>query len=144
MFNKKLQEYCCQQPNCKVSSKYKSNITRHIKVVCKTLSTKKDSKVCPHCKETFPQKSNRDRHVKRFHPKTVPRNDFSLINGNTDNEIQVPTFDTETAETLNVSFLSSDGSTIIEQSMRVADTETQIFEVFEPFVRPTADRTNNI
>ena len=45
--------------------------------------------------------------------------------------MQIPTFDNETSETLNVSILSDD-STVIEQSMRIIDTETPIFEVFQP------------
>ena len=64
IFNKNLNEYCC--PNCLVTSKFKSNITRHIKKGCKT--KKKCNKVCPHCKQIFTQKSNRDQHIKRFHP----------------------------------------------------------------------------
>lgn len=107
VFDDKSKEYFCPQPNCKIKSKYKSNITRHIKIGCKTLSSKKDNnKTCPHCQETFAQKSNRDRHIKRFHPtvQTV------LNDTSNENEIQVPTFHNEAAETLNVSFLSSDGS----------------------------------
>ena len=45
--------------------------------------------------------------------------------------MQIPTFDNETSEILNVSILSND-STVIEQSMRIIDTETPIFEVFQP------------
>ena len=124
IFNKDLNEYCC--PNCLVTSKFKSNITRHIKKGCKT--KKKDNKVCPHCKQTFAQKSNRDRHIKRFHP--TDESNYSHTNTN-DHEVQIPTFDNETSETLNVSILSDD-STVIEQSMRIIDTETPIFEVFQP------------
>ena len=39
------------------------------------------------------------------------------------------TLDSDMAETMNVSFLSEDGS-VIEQSMRMVDEETPIFEVF--------------
>ena len=45
--------------------------------------------------------------------------------------MQIPTFDNETSETLNVSILSDD-STVIKQSMRIIDTETPIFDVFQP------------
>ena len=107
-------------------SKFKSNITRHIKKGCKT--KKKDSKVCPHCKQTFAQKSNRDRHIKRFHP--TEESNYSHTNTN-DHEVQIPTFDNEISETLNVSILNDD-STVIKQSMRIIDTETSIFEVFQP------------
>ena len=128
IFSKELKEYCCPQPNCPLTSKYKSNITRPIKAGCQTLSTKENNNVCPHCKQTFAQKSKRDRHVKRFHT-TEP--EFSQINAHED-EMQVPTFDNDTADMMNVSILSSDGSTVIEQTMRVVDKETLIFEVFEP------------
>ena len=86
-----------------------------------------NNKVCPHCKQTFVQKSKRDRHVKRFHP-TEP--EFAQINAHED-EMQVPTFDNDTAD-MNVSILSSDGSTVIKQTMRVVDKETSIFEIFGP------------
>ena len=39
IFNKDLNEYCC--PNCLVTSKFKSNITRHVKKGCKTRKTTK-------------------------------------------------------------------------------------------------------
>ena len=45
--------------------------------------------------------------------------------------MQIPTFDNETSETLNVSILSDD-STAMEQTMRIIDIETPIFEVFQP------------
>ena len=112
-------------PNCLVTSKFKSNITRHIKKGCKK---KKYNKVCPHCKQTFAQKSNRDRHIKRFHP--TDKSNYSHTNTN-DHEVQIPTFDNETSETLNVSILIDD-STVIEQSTRIVDTETPIFKVFQP------------
>ena len=44
-------------------------------------------------------------------------------------ELPVSTIDSDIAETMNVSFLSEDGS-VIEQSMRMVDEETPIFEVF--------------
>ena len=46
--------------------------------------------------------------------------------------MQVPTFDNDTVDMMNVSILSSDGSTVIEQTMGLVDKETPIFEVFEP------------
>ena len=127
IFSEELKEYCCPQPNCPLTSKYKSNITRRIKVGYQTLSTKENNKVCPHCKQTVAQKSNLNRHVKRFHP-TEP--EFSQINAHED-EMQVPTFDNDTADMMNVSILSSDGSTVIEQTMIIVYKEILIF-VFEP------------
>ena len=63
------------------------------------MQNKKDNKACPHCKQTFAQKSNRDRHIKRFHP--TDESNYSHTNTN-DHEVQIPTFDNETSETLNV------------------------------------------
>ena len=50
-----------------------------------------------------------------------------------DTELPVPTLDSDMAETMNVSFLSEDGSGL-ERSMRMVDEEASIFEVFEPDV----------
>ena len=56
-----------------LTSKYKSQITWHIKARCQTLPKKKvDNKVCLYCKETFAQRTNRDRHIKRIHPNAEP------------------------------------------------------------------------
>ena len=95
------------------------------------MSKKKvDNKVCLYCKETFAQRPNRDRHIKRIHPYAEPN--FSQVDG-IDDESPVLTLDSDMAETMNVSFLSENGS-VLEQSMRMVDEETPVFEVLEPDV----------
>ena len=104
-------------PNCPVTSKYKSNITRHIKAGCQTLSKSKvNNKVCLYCKETFAQKSNWDRHIKRIHPNA--ESNLSQLDS-IDTELPVLTLDSNMAERMNVS--------VLEQSMRIVDEETPIF-----------------
>jgi len=107
VFNEESMEYGCPLLGCNSTSKYKSNISRHIKAGCPTLSVKEDNRVCPHCKQIFTQKSNRDRHVKRMHP--AESEILSNFDEENDSEI-IPTFDQDTADVMNVSFLSNDGS----------------------------------
>ena len=115
-------------PNYPVISNYKNNITKNIKAGCQTLFKKKvDNKVCLYCKETFAQKSNRDQHIKRILPNA--ESNLSQVDA-IDTEFPVPTLDSDMIETINVSFLSEDGS-VPEQSMRMVDEETSIFEVFK-------------
>ena len=129
IFSKELKKYSCPLTNCPVTSTFKSNITRYIKAGCQTLSKKKvDNKVYLYCKETFAQKSNWDRHIKRIHSNAEPN--LSQVD-TTDTELPVPSFDSDMAEKMNVSFLSEDGS-VFEQRMRMVDEEIPIFEVFEP------------
>ena len=115
-------------PNCPVTSKCSSNIIRNIKAGCQTLFKKKvDNKVCLYCEKTFAQKSNRDQHIKRIYPNAEPNlSQVDVIN----TEFPVPTLDSGMIETINVLFLSEDVS-VLEQSMRMVDEETSIFEVFK-------------
>ena len=93
-----------------------------------TVKKKVDNKVYLYCKETFAQNSNWDQHIKRIHWNA----ETNLSEVDTiDTELPVPTFDSDMAETMNVSFLSEDGS-VFEQNMRMVGEETPIFEVFEP------------
>ena len=125
LFNDESKEYVCPLPGCNLMSKYKSNITRHIKTGCPTLSKKENNRVCPHCNQTFTQKWNRDHHVKRMHPSEPER--FSNVGG----EEMIATLNQATSDVMNVSILSSDVSTVIEQSMEVVDMDTSIFEVYD-------------
>ena len=51
---------------------------------------------------------------------------------NVGGEEMIATLDQATSDVMNVSILSSDGSTVIEQSMEVVDMDTSILEVYDP------------
>ena len=67
LYDADLKMFKCSFPNCSVSSKWKSNLKRHM-ATCQPIKKRKHSKLtCPYCKVTFSQKFNRDMHVKNMH-----------------------------------------------------------------------------
>ena len=65
-----LQRYMCPTVNCRTSSKYKHNITKHPKSCYQVNSNKKvadSNKICSICHKRFLKKSNRDRNMKTVH-----------------------------------------------------------------------------
>ena len=129
LFNEAEKKYKCAVPGCSAQSKFKGNITRHMKD-CSKINLRKEqkenNKVCGICGKRFEQKFNRDRHVKNQHsvPTFVSQVDLQPQSSHPD----VPETLSASPETLNVSFLSNDGS-VIETEMSLVDNETPIYEI---------------
>ena len=77
-FDETKQLYTCPTENCTTSSKYKPNITKHLKscnVVNNNKNAARDNKTCNICNKTFLKKSNRDRHIKNVREAQSPSTD---------------------------------------------------------------------
>lgn len=74
LFDFSRNNYKCPSSGCLTESKYKGNMTRHMKD-CSEQTTRKiksaNNRVCPYCRMEFVQKSNRDRHVNNQHPDRI-------------------------------------------------------------------------
>ena len=92
-------------------------------------------------------KSNRDRHVKNIHSIDVLEPVLSICATSTEQSVNavetVATFDYETANAMDVSFLADD-DTVLEQSMSLIEKETPIFEVFEPVLNSSFIDEDNV
>ena len=77
-FDSNLSLFVCPSAGCNTTSKYKCNITKHLKS-CYAINKQRDSiannKICPDCGKEFLKKSNRDRHFKQFHSEKVVQPD---------------------------------------------------------------------
>ena len=69
-FNEETSLFICPTAGCSTTSKYKSNIVKHLKS-CYAVNRQRNSvaqkKICTVCGKEFAKKSNRDRHFKQFH-----------------------------------------------------------------------------
>ena len=62
-------QYKCPTPYCATISKYRENITKHIKL-CYNVNKKTEnrmSKICSFCGKTFSIRFDSDRYIKHFH-----------------------------------------------------------------------------
>ena len=77
-FDSNLSSFVCPSAGFNTTSKYKCNITKHLKS-CYSINKQKDSvansKICPDCGKEFLKKSNSDRHFKQFPSEKVAQPD---------------------------------------------------------------------
>ena len=149
LFDDEKNIYCCPSPGCQTKSTFKRSIQRHLSAGCsgyKIRKAKRESnKVCNFCGMEFTKKYNRDRHVKKVHTGDIEQPVLSIgdtvednliaemqeIESNTithQSEVEMPC---DTANMIEVSFLSDDG-TVLDLSMSIVDANTPIYEVFQP------------
>ena len=70
--------FVCPSAGCNTTSKYKCNITKHLKSfydINKQRDSIANNKICPDCGKEFLKKLNRDRHFKQFYSEKVVQPD---------------------------------------------------------------------